>query len=126
MTKSCGISARSRWSCAIQSAVAFLISGMIATVAFRNTSINYEQYAYSFLIMGICIPNEITASVLGPKAVAQTSERVSFRKYSLDFVRAARVAAVLYYTMPMIANELAEVPEQMRNLPMLLFPVDRL
>jgi hydrogenase-4 membrane subunit HyfE len=121
-----GIPTKSLSSYTIQIAVAFFISG-----AFHASTLPPDipdssplRYAYFFLIQGACVLIEVLAG-RAMKVATGPGEKSNMLKTCLGILRVAWTGTVLYYTAPLIVDELVRVSRQMVNRPVFLLPVPK-
>lgn len=122
-----GVPAKSFASYTIQIAIAFLISGAFhaSTLPPDIPDASPLRYAYFFWIQGACVVFEVLASRV-MKAIIGPSEKSDMLKTCLGILRVAWTGSVLYYTAPLIVDELVRVARKMGNRPVFLFPVPKM
>jgi hypothetical protein len=111
----------------IKIAVAFLLSGVLhaATLPFHITGVNPLRYATFFWIQGICVLLEVfvEAVLLGSMKLKQ---KVWWRRYGTGILRLLWTAAILYLTVPILADELITLSRAMGLRPTVLIPLPKM
>jgi hypothetical protein len=118
--------AKSFSSYTIRIAVAFLISGAFhaSTLPPDIPDASPLRYAYFFWIQGACVLIEVLAS-RAMRGITGPGEKSGMLKTCLGILRVVWTGTVLYYTAPLIVDELVRVVRQMGNRPVFLFPVPK-
>ena len=110
---------------AIQVLVAFGVSGGLhaATLPTGLEGLSPTRYAAFFWIQGALVVAEVLVSHFAKSAIAVEAQPRVVRAFLLVVTRLVWVLGTLYYTAPMIIDELTKISRAMRKRPVFLFPL---
>jgi len=123
LVRALNIPAKSATSYAIQLSVAFFLSGVLHTASFPQDVPGLSAFRYGsfFWIQGLCVLFEVLVSRATHIESATTSDTMGeqFRKV----VRTTWALGVLYFTIPVLGQEMVKLMLSMEVRPVFLFPV---